>query len=904
MLNGQRYHTALILSLAISIFTISGIFGQMSDIRLSADNLTSHGKVRRQYQTTAVTGHAIRLDGISNEEAWNQVEWDGQFTQQQPHDGESATLPTWFKIIYDDRYLYMAFRCPDPSPDSIEQRLGRRDDFPGDLVEVNFDSYYDLRTAFSFTVSASGVRGDEFISYDGDDRDPNWNPIWDAATHIDSLGWYAELRIPFSQLRYGNQANPVWGLQVMRHVFRTQERSNWQHIPRNSNGWVSQFGELHGLKSLPVKRQIELAPYVIAQAERFEGEPGNPFADGTLNRFSAGIDGKISVTRDLILDFTVNPDFGQVEADPGAVRLDGYEIFFSERRPFFIESRNLFDYEITGSAAGGNFNDDLLFYSRRIGGEPHQYPETDEGEFASVPRFTSILGAAKFSGKTKKGLSIGILESITRREFSRISDGAHERKELAEPFTNYFVARIIQDIHRGNTIVGGILTSVNREPGLDLLHRSAVSGGIDVQHFWKNRWYAVKLNAIMSHVTGSADAILATQLDFVHLFQRSDARHLKVDPTRTSLTGTGGTLSIGKYGGNLNKDGGVLRFETGVTWRSPELELNDIGFLPASDEINHFSSIAYNLQQPFSIFRNANFQYSHVARWDFSGRFLYMEMSGSMNAWFKNNWRWNTFGGYNPHDISNNALRGASAIRRPPGYYMGTGISSDDSRMLYAQFNISGGSAQKKSVNQIGVGGSLNYQPSDAVRLSVAPFVSKGSRKQDQFVANIRNGDETRSIVSRVNYRQFSLAMRANYFLTPTLSVQYYGEPFIFRGVFDRYGYVKDPLNREYHERFHVYTPQEISIEDGVAFIDENQDGNADYAFHLPDANFIQYRSNLVLRWEYVAGSELYLVWSQSTLPDAYDDLNSPFVSSLFNHVFKQKPHNIFLVKVSYRFVN
>src|SRR5690606_29289411 len=158
---------------------------------------------------------------------------------------------------------------------------------------------------------------------------------------------------------------------------------------------------------------------------------------------------------------------------------------------------------------------------------------------------------------------------------------------------------------------------------LDLLHRSAVSGGIDVQHFWKNRWYAVKLNAIMSHVTGSADAILATQLDFVHLFQRSDARHLKVDPTRTSLTGTGGTLSIGKYGGNLNKDGGVLRFETGVTWRSPELELNDIGFLPASDEINHFSSIAYNLQQPFSIFRNANFQYSHVARWDFSGRFLY-----------------------------------------------------------------------------------------------------------------------------------------------------------------------------------------------------------------------------------------------------------------------------------------
>src|SRR5687767_5106896 len=529
-------------------------------------NLTAGGQVRRIYNTQPAD-EVIKLDGIADENAWDQVEWATGFTEQQPDNGTSPTQETSFKILHDNKYLYIAYQAHDTSPDSIVARLGRRDEFSGDWVEINLDSYHDYRTAFSFTLSVSGVKSDEFVSNDGNHWDVNWNPIWDAATQIDSMGWTAEARIPFSQLRYSNEIDPVWGLQVKRRLFREEERSTWQFIPQNSNGWVSYFGELHGLSNLPTSKQIELAPYILAQTESFESQPGNPFLDGSKNKFTAGLDGKFSVTRDMILDFTINPDFGQVEADPGAVRLDGYEVFFEERRPFFMESRNLFDYRITGSAAGGEYDLDLLFYSRRIGGAPHGDPLLNDNEFADIPSFTSILGAAKFSGKTKDGLSIGILESITDPEMAHIANGDERREELVEPLTNYFVGRIIKDFNQAKTILGGVVTAVNRKNGLPDIHSGAYSGGVNFQHSWKNKWWTLKLNLLMSHVAGSPEALLKTQTGFVHLFQRTDASHFELDPERTSMTGTGGTVKIGKLGGTPNKNGGIYQFETGVTWR-------------------------------------------------------------------------------------------------------------------------------------------------------------------------------------------------------------------------------------------------------------------------------------------------------------------------------------------------
>ncbi|MFN2439372.1 MAG: DUF5916 domain-containing protein [Chitinophagaceae bacterium] len=858
--------------------------------------------VRKKYFTKQLTS-TVTLDGIPDEEAWNAVEWGGDFTQYQPNEGKPPSQQTNFKILYDDKALYIAYRAHDTSPDSIVKRMGRRDEFPGDWLEINIDSYHDLRSAFSFTLSVSGVRSDEFLSNESN-WDPSWNPIWFAKTHIDDKGWTAEVKIPFSQLRYDNNPEKIWGIQLMRRLFRKEERSTWQYIPQNTGVWVSRFGELHGLKNIPFHRQVEIAPYVIAQADKYKKEEGNPFAKGFDTKLTGGLDGKVAVTNDLILDFTINPDFGQVEADPSQVRIDGFQNFFDEKRPFFIESRNIFNYQLTGAQTGGDFNADLLFYSRRIGSSPHGFPNLNNGEYVKYPQNTSILGAAKFSGKTKKGWSIGVLESITQREMATIDNGGQKRKELVEPLTSYFVGRLQKDIKSGNTIVGGIVTAVNRENGLnDILHRSAYTGGLDFLHHWKNRTWYVRGNIVFSHVQGSKEAILNTQTGFEHLFQRPDANELSVDSNRTSLTGMGGTVRFGKSGGKSGKMGQVLQFETGLTLRSPGLELNDIGFMLTSNEINHFTWAGLHFQKPFSIFRNARVNYNHWTRWDYSGKFIYLQFNTNSHAVFKNYWQAGTGLTWNPYDISNNALRGASSIRRPAGIAHNIYVTSDTRKKVYANFNVFNFWGFENSVQGNNLNLSLSFQPLDALRISLGGSYSYNWRRLDQFVSSATFNSSNRTIVGEVKQKTLRFTGRINYNITPDLTVQYYGQPFITRPLYNHFAYVSDPLAKKYDDRFHVFNPGEISFNNGVYAIDENNDGITDYNFSKPDFNFVQFRSNLVVRWEYRAGSELYLVWSQGNTADAFDDLDTPLASSLFDNAFAEQSRNIFLIKWTYRFL-
>ena len=859
---------------------------------------------KKKYFTQHLGSAAIVLDGIPDEPAWDAVEWGGDFTQFQPDDGAAPSQQTGFKILYDDKFLYIAYRAHDTAPDSIVRRMGRRDEFPGDWVEINIDCYHDLRSAFSFTLSVSGVRNDEFVSDNGNNWDTSWNPIWFAKTHTDSLGWTAEVKIPFSQLRFGDEEDKVWGIQLMRRIFRLEERSTWQHIPQNAGVWVSAFGELHGLKGIPPQRQIEIAPYVVAQTERYQKVEGNPFADGTDNKLTFGLDGKVAVTSDLILDFTVNPDFGQVEADPSAVRIDGFQNFFPERRPFFIESRNIFEYQVTGSAAGGDYDGDLLFYSRRIGGQPHGYPNMAPGEHADLPQQAAILGAAKFSGKTKKGWSIGILESVTRREKALIDNNGERRHEIVEPMANYFVGRLQKDINGANTVVGGIFTAVNRENELaDLLHRSAYSGGVDFQHFWKNRTWTFRARGLFSRVEGSEEAIAATQTAFEHLFQRPNARHVKVDGGRTSLTGHGGTLALAKFGGKSGKLGQVFKFESGVTWRSPELELNDIGFMQTADEINHFTWVGYHFPQSFSIFRQFRLNYNHFSKWDFGGQFLNQVFNVNAHANFKNNWQIGGGSSYNPLDISNNALRGGSSLRKPPGMSQFFYVGSDYRKNIFVNLSNFNAWGFDNTVKFNDVSLLVRLQPLDALNIGINAGYNYFWRRQDQWVTQVRFGDETRTIVSEVAQKTLRLTFRLNYNITPDLTVQYYGQPFITRPEYRNFGYVIAPLHRSFEARFHRYAGEEIKIENGKYQIDENRDGIVDYSFSKPDFNFVQFRSNLVIRWEYVPGSEVFLVWSQANTPDAFGDLERPLHTSLFDNLFDQQGRNIFLVKMTYRFL-
>ena len=857
---------------------------------------------RKIYETRAVTGEPPVIDGKLDDEAWLSVGWGGDFVQRSPYEGKAPTQNTQFKILYDARYLYIAFRCYDTEPDSIVKRMSRRDGFEGDWVEVNIDSYHDKRTAFSFTTSVSGVKGDEFISNNGGNWDTSWNPIWNTKTNVDSLGWSAEVRIPLSQVRYGNKEEQVWGLQFTRRDFREESRSVWQFIPQNSGNWVSSFGELRGLEGIKPQKQIEIQPYIVAQAETFEKEEGNPFATGSDYKFTGGVDGKVGLTSDLTLDFTINPDFGQVEADPSVLTLDGFRIFFSERRPFFVENRNLFDYGYTYAEAGGPFTSDNLFYSRRIGGSPHGSPDLQDGEYADVPDFTAILGAAKFSGKTKSGLGIGILESVTSRETARIDFNGERRNEVVEPLTNYFVGRVTQDFNEGETVVGGIFTATKRDldgTGLDFLRKDAYTGGIDFQHWWKGRTWLLTANGVFSRVDGSAEAILNTQTSFEHLFQRPGAKHVEVDSAATSLVGTGGMVKVGR----LNKK---WMLETGVTWRSPELELNDIGFMTNTDEINYFLWTGYRWTDPFSIFRRLQLNYNHWLRWDFGGNNLYQAVNTNLHATFKNFWGLGGGVTYENKDISNNALFGGPVLRRSKGIAPWFYFYSDQRKIVQFQANcffaqgFEKGDPRTVHIEDYSIW--VGIQPTNALNFSVGPGYNRNERKI-QYVTGLDFQDDTRYIAGTVDQRTFSATFRLNYSITPDLTLQYYGQPFISRGRYEDYKYITDPMAESFDGRFHLYSDAEIGYDaqDEEFEVDENLDGVADYTFSEPDFNFIQYRSNMVARWEYTPGSELFLVWSQgvTNMGNPEDKL----IPSLTDNLFSEKARNIFLLKLTYRFL-
>ena len=424
-------------------------------------NVNAQETISKRIYTTQLLKIAPIIDGDISDEGWNAVKWSSDFTEKTPDEGTPPTHQTKFKVMYDEKYLYIALRALDSNPELIQQRLSRRDGFAGDRINVVIDSYHDKRTAFVFTTTAAGVKGEEIATQNGGNWDASWNPIWYTNAKVDDKGWTAEMKIPFSQLRFGDDKEQIWGFNVNRTIFRLQERSLWQRIPNDQAGFISEAGELHGLINLKSQKQLEIQPFTVLQYDTYDPEINNPYRDGSDFKINGGLDAKIGITNDLTLDLTINPDFGQVEADPGAIALDGFQIFFEEQRPFFVENKNIFDYEFANGS-------DNLFYSRRIGRNPHRTANLADGEFADEPLNSAILGAAKFSGKTKEGWSIGVLESVTANEFSQIRQVDGEtREEIVEPLTNYFVGRAQKDFNERNSFIGGIFTATNRN--LDVL---------------------------------------------------------------------------------------------------------------------------------------------------------------------------------------------------------------------------------------------------------------------------------------------------------------------------------------------------------------------------------------------------------------------------------------------------
>jgi hypothetical protein len=855
-------------------------------------------KILKRIYTTKFLGQekAPIIDGVLDDASWKLVDWDGDFIEWRPDENTPPHQQTKFKIVYDDKNLYIAVKLLDKSPDSIVKRLSRRDSFDGDWIEINFDSYHDLRTAFSFNITAAGVKGDEFVSGNGNNWDSSWNPIWYAKTNIDSEGWTAEMKIPFSQLRFGKAKEQIWGLQLNRRIFRKEERSLWQRIPQDSPGWVSELGELHGLIDLIPQKQLEIQPFTVFQFDTFPKEDGNPFRDGSDFKFNAGLDAKIGITNDLTLDLTVNPDFGQVEADPAAISLDGFEIFFEEQRPFFVENNNIFDYRVSRSQAGNTFGADNLFFSRRIGRSPQGYPDTEDGEFVDQPANTTILGAAKFSGKTKSGWSIGILESVTAKEYAEIDNNGTRREEVVEPLTNYFLGRLQKDFNNHNTFIGGIFTVTNRDlpDNLEFLHKSAFTGGLDFKHQWKNRVWYIGGDIVFSHVKGSTEAIQNTQESLRHSFGRVDASHLEVDPNLTSLTGTGGNIQVGKQSGHWS-------FESGFTWRSPELELNDLGFQRQADDLRHYTWIGYRTLKPKGIFRSFRVNYNHWSTWDFEGNHNLLQWNTNSWANFKNNWFGNLNFNYRPIRHSNFALRGGPRLRTSQNFTYGARIGTDNRKKVRLRLNHFGGKAFDDSFNFFGVGMGISYQPTDALRISINPEYEVNNDKL-QFVENVEFGNEIKYINANIEQRTLSMSLRINYTINPNLTIQYYGQPFISRGLYSNFKTVVNAQANNFEDRFQLYNNNQISFDaiNEVYQVDEDINGTTDFEFGKPDFSSVQFRSNLVVRWEYIPGSELFLVWSQGNSGSQNPD--DRLFRSLDNQIFGEKGENTFLVKATYRF--
>ena len=832
---------------------------------------------------------APSIDGNLADSIWESAEWATNFIEVNPDENTDPSEQTKFKILYDQKHLYIALKALDSEPETITNRLSRRDGFVGDRINVLIDSYHDLRTGFLFTVTAAGVRGDEFITDNGNNIDASWNPIWSAKALIDNEGWTAEMKIPLSQLRFSNDPNQVWGLNVVRNYFKNNELSAWNRIPIGAAGWVSEAGKLKGLKNIKPQKQIEIQPFVVTKLDRYEAEAGNPYADGNDFNLNTGLDAKIGITNDLTLDVTINPDFGQVEADPAAINLDGFEIFNRDQRPFFVENKNIFDYRFAD-------NRNNLFFSRRIGRSPQVNLETTDEAFVNQPQNTTILGAAKFSGKTKNGWSIGVLESMTSKEFTEISTNGNTSESLAEPFTNYLVGRVQKDFNKKNTFFGGMFTATNRfiTPEVSELRKSAYSGGIDFTHQWKNRAYFMEANIVMSHVQGSKEAIKLTQENLTHLFNRVDATHLEVDPNRTSLTGTGGRFGIGKVGGQH------WNYNAGFKWVSPELELNDIGFLRSADEMIQYANLRYRSIKPTGVFRDFNVRFNQFSAFDFEGNYNRIQYQINGSASFLNNWEIDFGLAHKPRIFSNSILRGGPRWRFSKENFQFFFVGSDRRKNFNGTIGLIHSQAKENNFSLLKFESELNYQPTNAFNISLSPEYSI-SKNQTQYVTQSDYNSDSRYVLGTIDNHTLTASVRLDYTINPNLSIQYYGQPFISRGRYKDFKYVTNPVAERLTERFQLYDSNQINLSGNDFQVDENRDGTMDYSFSNPDFSYVQFNSNLVLRWEYIPGSELFLVWSQGVKSSvsSSDGLFEGFETGILD----ERPQNIFLLKATYRFI-
>ena len=837
----------------------------------------------------------MNIDGRVDEAAWSAATPVTEFIQFDPNEGQPASERTEARILVDDDAIYVGIRMFDREPQRIQRQLARRDEaIEGDLVEVSIDSYHDHNSAFLFRLSPSGARRDATVTSNGG-QDNSWDVVWEGNATVDSLGWTAEFRIPLSQLRYDpRQLEHSWGLQIGRKIARKAEIAFFAFTPKNQQQGVNRYGHLTGLGKLPSPRRIEATPYVLAKNQHPTVARNDPFRTKNEIVPGAGVDVKYGITSNLTLDATINPDFGQVEVDPAVVNLSAFETFFPERRPFFVEGANIFRF---GAMRSQNTSNGYNFiHTRRIGRSPQRSLGGGGVTFVDAPLETTIAAAAKLTGRSAKGWSVGILDAVTTREEGRFRTTAGlDQRATVEPLANYFVGRLKRDLRQGNSTVGIGVTTVHRDlddPALEPMFRSAAYvGGVDWQHAWANRRYAFDGAVVATRNVGSAAAIDLLQLSPARYYQRPDKEAFRRDPTRTSLTGYMGEMTFAKLSGKWR---GSVSYQE----YNPGFEINESGFLGSTDMRSVTPLIAYQENTPSKRLRNwAQFLFWNPS-WNFDGDMTFngvgsitvAELPNFWNIFFRMDWR--------PPVIDDRLTRGGPVAGLTTGYGLQTEINSDRRKRhtggvyLSRHWNAAGG----WSVN---VNPRLSLRPTTALRVTLQPSYNR-THGIAQYVTRVADASVTdtygsRYVFATLDQHQLALVTRVDWTFTPALSLQLFAQPLIAAGDFIDYKEFARPRNFD----FEVYGRDIGTITrsaSGVYTVDPDASGAASpFSFGDRDFNQKSLRGNAVLRWEYRPGSALFFVWQQRRFEQLSSGDFGP--SRDLGDLWGVRPENVFVVK-------
>jgi uncharacterized protein DUF5916 len=851
-----------------------------------------------EIRAARLTG-TLTIDGELGESDWAKAQPAANFTQTDPLEGHPATERTEVRVLVGEDAIYIGVRLFDREPERVKAALARRDDdVEADEFDVYLDTFHDHLSGVRFRVTPGGAVLDGILgsSAQGSEEDDSWDPVWQCDTRIDSLGWTAELRIPLSQLRYNSTVDGTWGIQLYRKILRKGEEDWFAFVPKTEVGGVSRYGHLTGLGPLRAQRRLELAPYALVRAAYAPTAAGDPFQNGHDYQGSAGLDLKYGLTSDLTLNATVNPDFGQVEVDPAVVNLTAFETFFPEKRPFFVEGADVFRFG--GIRANNSFNFPQFFFSRRIGRVPQRDLNGSDVSYLDTPTETSIRTAAKLSGRTRSGWSIGVLDAVTAGEEARYVDDVGSRVTApVEPLTNYLVGRVRKDLRNGNSTIGLIATAVNRnqdDPALRaLLRGSAYLFGADFTNSWADRTWSLDGSIGVSTVRGTADAIALTQQSSARYYQRPDATSFEFDPTRTSLSGYAYQLALGKNSGR-HWQGGLVYQET-----SPGFESNDLGFQADASQRVVSTDLEYHERRPGRLFRNyVIFPFTNHA-WNFDGNLIFGSYGLIVAGQLTNFWDFQLRGDYAPPVYDDRLTRGGPLTRPPRNWDVRVTLNSDSRKTtrLSGNFTQSWTAAHE---HQTKADLTLGVRPSPALHLSLGPAYLH-TRTVSQYVATIPDPAAgatfgARYVFATLDQTEVSMIMRVDWTFTPALSLQLFLQPLISAGDFSQLKELVAPRTYD----FAVYgenrgtaatTPEGTQVDPG--------DGGTPFTIPEQDFTIRSFRANAVLRWEWRPGSTLFLVWQQNRDNDA--EFGSLRLGRDLDAVFSGgQSRNVLAVKASY----